>query len=192
MINKIIVAIFSILIVFTGCGDKKPEVSKVVSKKQSLKGAPFWVNNPIDKNIPFRAVGKALKNPGGIVFQKVEALANARDKIESLIGVKTEIFITKLQDEIDVFEKKEIKKIAKRVAKQTSSQLLSGTKEKKMWINPFNENLYLLVELDKTIVKKTLKEEALSALRSNPKWWLKFQDDYEDNLEELEKCLKAK
>jgi hypothetical protein len=105
---------------------------------------------------------------------------------------KTDIFITKLQDEIEVFEKKDIKKIAKRVAKQTSSQLLSGTKEKKMWINPFNEDLYLLVELDKTILTNTLKEETLSALGSNPKWWLKFEDDYEDNIEEIEKCLKAK
>jgi hypothetical protein len=191
--QKKILFLLSIFIIFAGCGKDKPKPEqKIVEKNQQLKGAPFWVNNPIDKKNPFRAVGKALKNPGGIVFQKVEALANARDKIESLIMTKTDIFITKLQDEIEVFEKKDIKKIAKRVAKQTSSQLLSGTKEKKMWINPFNEDLYLLVELDKTILINTLKEETLSALRSNPKWWLKFEDDYEDNLEELEKCLKAK
>jgi len=190
MIKKVIVVAFALLIVFTGCEDKQPKPSTVVDKKQSLKGAPFWISNPRNAKIPFKAIGKALKNPGGIVFQKVEALANASDKIEDIIMAKADILVTKLQSELEVFAKKDIKKIAKRVAKQTSAQVLSGTKEKKMWINPVSEDLYLLVELDEKLVKHTMKEEILSAFRSNAKWWLKFQSDYEDNIEEIDEELK--
>lgn len=160
-----------------GCSKKEPKIKdNIIKSKQKIKAAPFWVNNPKNKNNPFRAVGRALKSPGGILIQKVEALSSTRDKIEEIITKKAEELVKNFYNKTHIFEKKDINRIKTRVAKQASVKLLNTTKEKQIWINPVNADLYILVELDKNRVVDRLKKEMVSVLKSNIKWWKKFKE----------------
>jgi len=156
---------------FTACGGepapKEPQVA-------GMAGAPMWVLDPTVEG-GIAAVGSAQQSPGGFQFQKTEALANARDELARILSVKVTNMVKNFSQSTGVGDAQTFEKVAQQVSKQVASQTLSGSRQKSLWINPANNEVFILVVLDPEAVKAAAKASVTTSLKNDQALWQQFQ-----------------
>lgn len=158
---------------FTACGGK-PAPEAQSAEAAGLAGAPMWVLDPTVEG-GIAAVGSAQKSPGGLQFQKTEALANARDELARILSVKVNNMVKNFSQATGVGDAQTFEKVAQQVSKQVASQTLSGSKQKAIWINPATGELFVHVVLDPQSVKDAAKDSVMTSLKNEQALWQQFQ-----------------
>ncbi len=144
------------------CGDKKPEKVDRTNFTPALAGAPEWVLNP-SASCKLCAVGSARSGAGGLQFQRTEALASGRDELARMISVNVKNMFKNFQEATGTGDAETFDRVATNVSKQVTNQVLSGSRQRDIWMG--NDNiLYVLVDLDPTGVKEAVKEAARTSL----------------------------
>ncbi len=158
---------------FTACGGE-PAPKQDPAAAAGLSGAPMWVLDPsVDGGIA--AVGSAQKSPGGLQFQRTEALANARDELARILSVKVNNMVKNFSQSTGVGDAQTFEKVAQQVSKQVASQTLSGSKQKAIWMNPVTGELFVHVVLDPESVKAAAKSSVMTSLKNEQALWQQFQ-----------------
>jgi hypothetical protein len=158
---------------FTACGGE-PAPAQDPAAAAGLAGAPMWVLDPsVDGGVA--AVGSAQKSPGGLQFQRTEALANARDELARILSVKVNNMVKNFSQATGVGDAQTFEKVAQQVSKQVASQTLSGSKQKAIWINPVSGELFVHVILDPEAVKAAAKSSVMTSMQNDQALWQQFQ-----------------
>jgi len=158
---------------FTACGGK-PAPEEQSAQAAGLAGAPMWVLDPTVEG-GVAAVGSAQKSPGGLQFQRTEALANARDELARVLSVKVNNMVKNFSQATGVGDAQTFEKVAQQVSKQVASQTLSGSKQKAIWINPATGELFVHVLLDPESVKSAAKASFKTSMQNDEALWQQFQ-----------------
>ena len=171
------------MVVFSGCGSKEP------ARPAKFANAPEWVLNPQTEE-GLAAVGSAQKSPGGMQFQRTEAMANARDELARILSVKVNNMTKNFMQSTGVGDAQTFEKVASQVSKQVASQTLEGSRQKDVWIAEDGE-LYILVTLDPATVKEYTKEAMRTSMKNEEALWQQFQAQKADQQldAEIEKML---
>lgn len=175
---------------FTACSSS-PTPEQKQSEAAGLAGAPMWVLDPsVEGGVA--AVGSAQKSPGGIQFQRTEALANARDELARVLSVKVNNMVKNFSQSTGVGDAQTFEKVAQQVSKQVASETLSGSKQKAIWINPATGELFVHVMLDPESVKNAAKASVRTSMQNDEALWQQFQAKKADDAldAEIEKLAK--
>lgn len=169
-----------------GCGSKTADTN-VANANACLAGAPDWVLAGGAEG-GLSAVGAAAIGKAGVNFARTEALANGRDEIARVLGVKVNNMFKQFTQTTGVGDDQTVDKVSANVSKQVASQMISGSKQAGSWVSPCNE-LYILVAVDATLAQQAIKEQSLSSLRNEQALWQQFQAKKAQ--EELDNAIKA-
>ncbi len=171
------------MVAFVGCA-KKPET--IISEEQlqnvCLTDAPQWV---IDGGVEggVNAVGAARIGQAGLNFARTEALANGRDEMARIVGVKVNNMFKSFTQTTGIGDDETVDKLAANVSKQVASQTLTGSRQSATWISSCNE-LYVLVGIDPTLAVDAVEANALNSYRSDSALWQQFlAEKAQDELE---------
>lgn len=154
--------LLSLCFAAAGCGGNKAAKVDRSNMPAPLAGAPEWVLSPESAG-KLCAVGSARQGSGGMQFQRTEALASGRDELARIISVDVKNLFKNFQEATGVGDAETFDRVATNVSKQVTSQVLSGSRQKEIWMAPDNV-LYVLVTLDSTGVKEAVKEAARTSL----------------------------
>ncbi|MDY6973923.1 MAG: LPP20 family lipoprotein [Thermodesulfobacteriota bacterium] len=181
---------------FFGCATTPEEspaeaVSKVESEeyKTEYSNAPSWV---IDGGSSMEggsaAVGSAKIGKAGMNFARTEALANGRDELSRQIGVKIKNLLKNFTQTTGIGDSETVEKVTSHVSKQVSKQTLIGSRQKEAWISPSSE-LYVLVVIDPSTIRNTIKDSVQTSLRNEQALWQMYQAKkaHEELEKEIEK-----
>jgi len=165
VIMKFRILIVSMIIgLLIACSSSTTNVSKDYSNSNpSLNGAPKWVLQPSAEG-SIAAVGSAEKSPGGINFQRTEAMSNARNELSRIIETKVKNLFTNFERSTGVGKDISFDKVTENVTKQVVSQSLSGSEQKDIWISG-EGTMFVLVSLDSKHVQELVKANFRSSLR---------------------------
>ncbi len=166
-------------IIIIGCGTAKKEIKEITVQEQSrnisseLANAPKWVLDPsIEKGLG--AVGSAKIGKAGMQFARTEALANGRDDLARMINVKVSNMIKNFCQAIGVGDNQTVDKTCSQVSKQVASEVLSGSRQKEMWMSPSGE-VYVLMIIDTNLIKQVVKDGIESSYKNDAVLWQQFQ-----------------
>ena len=193
MVKKISIVAASVVaasFLFTGCG-QQPEIAQAPTQvKNKFSNAPKWVLDPqVEGGIA--AVGIAAATPAGMSFQRTQALGNGRDELARQLELKVTNMLKDFTQTTGVGSAATVDKVASSVSKQIANQTLTGSKQKAMWIADDGE-LYILVVLDPTAVKKETENAVKSSFKNDNALWQQFQSKKaQDELSaEIDKMVK--
>ena len=155
-----------------GCGTTKNEIMEVKEIKVQEKGqakefdnAPVWVLNPsVEKGLA--AVGSAKIGNAGMQFARTEALSNGRDEIVRIMSVKVSNMIKNFSQATGLGNAQTVDKVSDQVSKQIASEVLSGSRQKDMWVSPSGD-VYILVIVDTSLIKQTVKDSIESSYKND-------------------------
>ena len=162
----------SMAVSFTACGGE-PTPANQGNVPNKFAGAPMWVLDPTSEG-GVAAVGSAQTSPGGMQFQRTEALANARDELARTLSVKVKNMVKNFAQATGVGDAQTFEKVASQVSKQVANQTLSGSKQKAIWIANDGE-LFILVVLDPESVKAAASSSVKTSLKNEEALWQQFQ-----------------
>lgn len=166
--------IFLISIVLSGCGGKK-SVTKIQDKDlaNEYANAPQWVlGAAMDQGMA--AVGSARKSKAGMSHTKSMALANARDEMARMMNVKVKNMVKNFTETTGIGDDETIDAVSTNVSKQIASQVLSGSRQKDIWISPSGE-VYVLITLDSELAAQAVKNSVMTSYKNEKTLWQKFQ-----------------
>ncbi len=163
----------ALAVTFTACGGEQPK-PETPAVAPGLAGAPMWVLDPTVEG-GIAAVGSAQKSPGGLQFQRTEALANARDELARTLSVKVNNMIKNFAQSTGIGDQQTFEKVTQQVSKQVASQTLSGSKQKAIWLNPATGELFVHVVLDPASVQAAAKNATMTSLKNEQALWQQFQ-----------------
>ncbi len=158
-----------------GCAKKAPEQPPQVQNpalQQEFANAPNWVLNPQSAG-KLVAVGSAKVGPAGMQFAREEALAAARDELARMMSVRVKSMVKRFMQTTGVGDAQAVDRVSATVSKQVTNQVLSGSRQKDLWISPSGE-VYVLVELDPEFAKTTIAN-AMRTSMSKQALWQQFQ-----------------
>ncbi len=160
-----------------GCAKKPPEKPQPPqvqnpALQQEFANAPSWVLNPQSAG-KLVAVGSAKVGPAGMQFAREEALAAARDELARMMSVRVKNMVKRFMQTTGVGDAQAVDHVSASVSKQVANQVLSGSRQKDLWISPSGE-LYVLVELDPEFAKTTIAN-AIRTSMSKQALWQQFQ-----------------
>ncbi|MFQ5560055.1 MAG: LPP20 family lipoprotein [Nitrospinota bacterium] len=160
--------------IVTGCGGpKKPTQVESPQMIEELSNAPEWVLDPsVEGGIA--SVGSAKIGKAGIQFARTEALANGRDEIARQITVKVKNLVKSFTQVTGIGDDQVVDKVSSQVSKQVSSEVITGSKQKNLWISPSNE-LFIFVVVDPGIIKEAVKNSVQSSYKNEKALWQQFQ-----------------
>jgi len=173
--RRIWLAVAATAVVFAGCAKKEPEQPPKVQNaalQQEFANAPSWVLNPQSAGT-LVAVGSAKIGPAGMQFAREEALAAARDELARQMSVRVKNMTKRFMQVTGVGDAQTVDRVSATVSKQVANQVLSGSRQKDMWISPSGE-LYILVELDPAFAKQTVAN-AIRTSMTKEALWQQFQ-----------------
>ena len=152
-----------------------------------FQNAPQWVLSPYVEG-KLSAVGSAKIGPAGVSFAMTEALANARDELARQIQIKVKNMFKNFTQVVGIGEEQTVDKVAVNVSKQVAYQVLSNSKQVRNWISP-NGNVYVLVVIDKDVVKDSVKQSTIENAKKDKELWQKFlaKKAHEELEKEIEK-----
>ncbi|MFQ5561334.1 MAG: LPP20 family lipoprotein [Nitrospinota bacterium] len=171
---------------FGGCSSKTAQVDSDTLKGE-FKNAPNWVLSS-DMEGGLSAVGSAKIGNAGMAFAKTEAMTLGRDEISRQMNVKVKSLVKNFTQVTGIGDDEVVDKVSSQVSKQVVKQVLSGSKQKNLWISPSNE-LYVLVVVDPSIIKETIKNSVATSYKNDEALWQQFQAKkaHEDLDKEIEK-----
>lgn len=143
------------------CAAPETKVSKGFSNP-SLDGAPAWVLDPGSQK-GLNAVGSAQRSPGGIQFQRNEAMASGRDELARMLGTKVKNMMSNFARQTGVGEGQSFDKVTEDVSKQLARETLNGSRQKDLWIAQ-DGTMYILVTLDPKSVAEVAKQSVLTSM----------------------------
>jgi hypothetical protein len=163
--TKILSICVCLLVTFaSGCSSPQPKVAKGFTNA-SLDGAPGWVLDPTSAK-GVAAVGSAQRSPGGIQFQRNEAMASGRDELSRMLGLRVKNMLSNFSRQTGVGEGQSFDKVTEDVSRQMSKETLNGSKQKDLWIAP-DGTLFILVSLDPKSVADIAKQSVLTSMRND-------------------------
>lgn len=127
-----------------GVGEKKHPIA-CRSDYSMVNGLPDWVVNPKAEGYPLTAVGLGIYGEGGLSGQMRAARIQAQGELAKMIKVKVdnELNVEKMV-EVSSAEDKADTKISSE-SRQRASEILEGVEELRCWIDPSNNDYYVLV-----------------------------------------------
>jgi len=170
------------LLLIGGCASKEmpePESAKL------LKNAPVWVKDP-DVVCRLSGVGDAAKEIGGVELQKTEAVAKAREMLAQKIQTRTTTLMGELLEEMGAEDTPEAGTVTGQVAEQLAFQLISGSRQKALWVAP-DGSLYVLVILDAPEVMTV----AVNTIRMNLRMHDALRESYQKKQGEMELLMEG-
>ncbi|QWV92380.1 LPP20 family lipoprotein [Geomonas oryzisoli] len=145
------------------CSSTQTNVAKGVANPVG-NGAPQWVLDP--GSVPgLNAVGSAAKSPGGIQFQRNEAMAGGRDELARMLSIKVKNSFKNFAEQTGVGDSQTFDKVTTSVSQQLAKQTLNGSKQKDLWIGA-DGTMYILVALDPKSVADAAKQMAVTSLNN--------------------------
>ena len=147
-----------------GCSSSQTKVAKGYSNN-SLDGAPAWVLDPTSAK-GLTAVGSAQRSPGGIQFQRSEAMASGRDELARMLGIKVKNMMSNFSRQTGVGEGQSFDKVTEDVSKQLARETLNGSRQKDLWLAQ-DGTMYILVALDPKNVAEVAKRSMLTSLKND-------------------------
>jgi hypothetical protein len=176
--KKHILIVNSLLIttglLFTACSSKKEVKKEEFSCKQDGIIAPKWTCNVYVKD-KVAAVGIAKMNAGNDKsFQRAEALADARDALSARISSKVSNLFKSYKGTTGSGADSTYDKTSSKVSKQLASQTLNGSRAINSWKHPKTNELYLLVVVDNSSVKSSMKESIKSSFKNEKALYQRF------------------
>ena len=137
-----------IILLFSGCIQPAPAPEKPAAEKETL---PAWVSNPQSGGM-LRAVGSSPVNFQGVYTQRLQAMADARDKLSHIIKVYiTSVFESELESRGEKLTQKSIKNIT-----ELSNILMKESYQVDAYVAN-DGRLYVLVEASDDTVKPLQK-----------------------------------
>ena len=186
-IGSIIVAT-ALMASLTGCGDKKPTAAaEEADFRCRIDGqlAPEWSCGNAGLDGTVTAVGSAPLSKLGQGFSRREALANGRSNLAQQIQ-------TTVKDKVELFTRatgvggaEVADKVSTQVSKQVAKVTLNGSKQMKLWQNPANNSLYILVGVSEDSLNQEVKNQVKSSYKNDNALWQQFQS--KNALEALDK-----
>ncbi len=143
------------------CSSTQTNMSKGYTNP-SLDGAPKWVLDPASAG-GLSAVGSAAKSPGGIQFQRNEAMASGRDELARMLSLKVKNSFQNFSEQTGVGDSQTFDKVTRDVSQQLAKQTLNGSKQKDLWLAQ-DGTMYILVALDPKSVADVTKQMAITSL----------------------------
>lgn len=168
------VSVLSVM-VFAGCASSPKEATKVQEPLMAneLANAPKWVLNPSLEG-GMSGVGSARVGKAGMQFARDEAMANARDAIAQTMSLKIKNMMKKFTETTGVGDAETVDKVSSKVSRQVANETIVGSKQKDTWISPSGE-MYVLVVVDATMAKDSVKNAVQTSLRNEQALWQQFQ-----------------
>ncbi|MBU5614487.1 LPP20 family lipoprotein [Geomonas azotofigens] len=151
------------LALLAACSSTQTNVAKGVANPVG-EGAPQWVLDP-GSVAGLNAVGSAAKSPGGIQFQRNEAMAGGRDELARILSVKVKNSFKNFSEQTGVGDSQTFDKVTTSVSQQLAKQTLNGSKQKDLWLGQ-DGTMYILVSLDPKAVADITKQLAISSLNN--------------------------
>ncbi len=170
--KKLLLLAVASMFVFAGCSSKT-EIAEEQLQNACLTGAPDWVINGGAEG-GLNAVGAAKIGQAGLNFARTEALANGRDEMARIIGVKVNNMFKSFTQTTGIGEDETVDKLAANVSKQVASQTLTGSRQANSWISSCNE-LYVLVGIDASVAAPVVEQNAINSFRNDNALWQQFQ-----------------
>ena len=134
-----------------GVGGKS--IDKKALKALNLKGAPNWVS----------AIGDSEIVGGDLGFARNEALALARDELARQVSVKVEgVLINAKEKSKSDFGTASMQSATSQITKQSTSTILSGTKQTDTWITSDGTRIFVLAKLspeNKSKLEANIKQQ---------------------------------
>ena len=164
-----------------GVGGKS--IDKKALKALNLKGAPNWVINAGQGDMS--AIGDSEIVGGDLGFARNEALALARDELARQVSVKVEgVLINAKEKSKSDFGTASMQSATSQITKQSTSTILSGTKQTDTWITSDGTRIFVLAKLSPEnkskleanikqqinkngLIPADIKKEALNNFRAN-------------------------
>ncbi|MFH1096397.1 MAG: LPP20 family lipoprotein [Candidatus Desantisbacteria bacterium] len=164
--------------IIIGCGATKKEIKeqpKVQEKglAKEFANAPEWVLNPsVEKGLA--AIGSVKMGNAGMQFARTEALANGRDELVRIMSVKVSNMVKNFSQATGLGNSQTVDKVSSQVSKQIASEVLSGSRQKDMWVSPSGD-VYILVIVDTSLIKQTVKDSIESSYKNDAALGQQFQ-----------------
>ena len=166
----LIVAAGSLFI--TGCSKKVKKVDNEALEEE-FKHAPAWVLNGYEEG-SISAVGSAVIGKSGMQFAKTEALAQGRSELARQTSIKVKTLVNNFVQQTGLGDDQLVDRFSKQMTKQITNETLSGSRQKDMWISPSSE-LYILVVMDPTAVKESVKKQLTTSYKNDEARWQEFK-----------------
>ena len=170
-----ILTISSMMIMGCGGAIKETKETKVQEKglTKEFADAPKWVLNPsVEQGLA--AVGSAKVGKVGMQFARTEALANGRDELARMMSVKVSNMVKNFAQVTGLGDSQTVDRVSGQVSKQVTSEVLSGSRQKDMWISPIGD-VYILVVVDTSLIKQTVKDSVSSSYKNDAALAQQFQ-----------------
>ncbi len=172
---SLFVAIFLVgSVFFLGCAASTPKVESPALQNE-FANAPGWVTSGGGalKDGP-SAVGSAKVGPAGMNFARTEAMSNGRSELARQMSLKVKDLVKNFTQTTGVGDAQNVDKVSAQVTKQVASQMLNGSRQKDSWISP-SSTLYVLVFIDGTVAKDSVKNAVMSSYKNDNALWQQFQ-----------------
>ncbi len=163
--------IFAALFLVFGCGSKHIDNDAM---EEEFENAPEWVLLGHDPQM-FSAVGSARIGKSGMQFAKTAALAQARNELARQIGVKVQSVVNSVTRQMGIGEGQTADQMGRQVTRHVTEETLSGSHQKDIWISP-SSDLYILAVMDEDAVKRSVRNQMLSTLKSDQEQWETFRE----------------
>lgn len=168
----LMIILAAVALPLTGCGKKVKQVDNEALEEE-FKHAPAWVLNGYEDN-SISAVGSAVIGKSGMQFAKTEALAHGRNELARQMSTKVKALVNNFVEQTGLGDEQLVDRFSKQVTKQITNETLSGSRQKDLWISPSKE-LYVLVVMDPTAVKQTVKKQLTTTYQSDQARWQAFK-----------------
>ena len=178
----------TLLMVFTACSSgPEPDTLDLDEDFKCMQqgaSAPEWVCGNVEHDDLQVAVGMAANSKIGSNFTLREATANGVEKIklvaERSIERDIHTFARSLEPELGNIADSSAQKIAKKVSQAKDNDY----KQIKLWENPVNKDLFVLIAIQDKWHDQQVKDALISLYKADAAVWKKFQDD--DGLDKLD------
>ncbi|KPA15452.1 conserved hypothetical protein, secreted [Candidatus Magnetomorum sp. HK-1] len=172
--KKIIISLSLVSLIAFGCTNSAINGNnQKVYVHQALKDAPNWVRAPNFEG-GIATIGSQKIGAAGINFARENAIAFARNSLANSIETKVKNIINNSTKSMGMAKDVKVDRLSTHVSKQSSSQLIKGSRHVDTWISTTGE-LYVLVVVGLDKSKKTIRQNTLSSFKNDNAMWQQFQ-----------------
>lgn len=134
--------------------EEKPNPHAVEAKKRPIfcdinyemvDGLPSWIINPSLEGYPVTAIGLGIYGAGGLAGQKRAARIQAQGEIAKMLNVQIDNELNIEKSSYTGANEDNSKTDMKSSSRQRSASILGDIEELKCWIDPANNDYYILL-----------------------------------------------
>jgi hypothetical protein len=162
-----------LLIIATGGCDRHAKRIDNEALRKEFRNAPDWVLTGGDDDM-FSAVGSARIGKGGLQFARTEAMAHGLGELARQVAVKVRSLVNSFVQQTGIGDDQTLDSFSRQVSKLVTDEVLSGSRQKDMWISPAPD-VYVLMILDKDAVEASVRHHVISGYQQDSARWQQFQ-----------------